>query len=116
VNRAVLDALIADALRAGDAETWITKLQGAGVPCGRINSVAQALDDPHTTARGMVQTVIHPAVGELRLLGAPFTLQATPASVRRPPPTLGQHTEEILCEDLGLNAQRIAELRSLKVI
>src|SRR5262245_25351141 len=116
VHRDILDGLIGDRLRADDAEAWITKLQKAGVPCGRINTVAQALDDPHTTARGMVQTVAHPAVGELRLLGAPFTLHATPAAVRRPPPTLGQHTEEILREELGLSAQRVAELRALKVV
>jgi succinate---hydroxymethylglutarate CoA-transferase len=116
VHRDVLDALIADTLRGDDADTWIGKLQAAGVPCGRINSVAQALEDPHTRARGMVETVEHPAVGTLRLLGIPFTLGATPATVRRPPPTLGQHTEEILRAELGLSVQRIAELRALKVV
>jgi crotonobetainyl-CoA:carnitine CoA-transferase CaiB-like acyl-CoA transferase len=64
----------------------------------------------------MVETVEHPAVGKLRLLGIPFTLGATPAAVRRPPPTLGQHTEEILRAELGLSVQRIAELRALKVV
>ncbi|MGH7313942.1 MAG: CaiB/BaiF CoA transferase family protein, partial [Candidatus Rokuibacteriota bacterium] len=103
VHREVLDGMIADALRADAAEAWITKLQAAGVPCGRINSVAQALDDPHTAARRMVETVEHPTIGALRLLGIPFTLNATPATVRRPPPTLGQHTEELLREELGLS-------------
>jgi crotonobetainyl-CoA:carnitine CoA-transferase CaiB-like acyl-CoA transferase len=116
VHRELLDGLIAETLRTESAGTWIAKLQAAGVPCGRINSVAQALDDPHTAARGMVETVEHPTVGLLRLLGIPFTLSGTPASVRRPPPTLGQHTEEILREELGTTGQRIAELRARGVI
>ena len=116
VHRDVLDALVADVLRADVTQAWIEKLRAAGVPCGRINSVAQALDDPHVAERGMVETIEHPAVGALRLLGIPFKLGGTPASVRRPPPTLGQHTDEILRDELGLTAERIGELRARKVI
>jgi formyl-CoA transferase len=116
LHREVLDRLIADTLRSDAAEAWLTTLQAAGVPCGRINPVSRALDDPHTVARHMVETVQHPTAGQLRLLGIPFKLNGTPATVRRPPPTLGQHTEEILREELGLSDQRIGELRVLKVI
>jgi succinate--hydroxymethylglutarate CoA-transferase len=116
VHREALDALIADTLRTDVAAAWIARLQAAGVPCGRINSVAQALEDPHTAARGMVETVEHPTIGPLRMLGIPFKLAGTPASVRRPPPTLGQHTTEILRDDLGLPEDRIAELRAHRVI
>ena len=116
VHRDVLDALVADVLRADVTQAWIEKLRAAGVPCGRINSVAQALDDPHAAERGMVETIEHPAVGALRLLGIPFKLGGTPASVRRPPPTLGQHTDEVLRDELGLTAERIGELRARKVI
>jgi crotonobetainyl-CoA:carnitine CoA-transferase CaiB-like acyl-CoA transferase len=116
VHRDLLDGLIADTLRADVAGAWIATLQARGVPCGRINSVAQALDDPHTAARRMVETVEHPTVGALRLLGIPFTLHDTPATVRRPPPTLGQHTEEILRDELGLTDARIGELRARQVV
>jgi crotonobetainyl-CoA:carnitine CoA-transferase CaiB-like acyl-CoA transferase len=116
VHRELLDGLIADTLRHDVAGTWISKLQAAGVPCGRINTVAGALDDPHTAARHMVQTVEHPTIGRLRLLGSPLTLRDTPASVRRPPPTLGQHTEEILRDEVGLTDARIRELRARLVI
>jgi formyl-CoA transferase len=116
VHRDALDTLIADTLRADGAGAWIEKLQAVGVPCGRINTVARALDDPHTAARRMVQTVEHSTIGGLRLLGSPLTLTDTPASVRRPPPTLGQHTEEILREELGLSDARIGELRAGQVI
>ena len=116
VHRDLLDGLIAETLRADVADAWIARLGAAGVPCGRINSVSQALEDPHTAARRMVETVEHPAIGTLRLLGIPFKLHDTPATVRRPPPTLGQHTEEILRDELGLTDERIGELRALNVI
>ena len=115
-HRALLDGLVNEALGQDNAEVWLAKLKAVGVPCGRINSVAQALDDPHTAARRMVETAEHPVVGELKMLGIPFKFSDTPASVRRAPPTLGQHTDDILAQDLGLDAKTIAQLRSDKVI
>jgi crotonobetainyl-CoA:carnitine CoA-transferase CaiB-like acyl-CoA transferase len=115
-NRHALDPAIAAILGAAVAQDWIAKLSAAGIPCGRINSVAQALDDPHTVAREMVRTVQHPTAGEVRMVGIPFRFSDTPASVRRAPPTLGQHTEQILREMLELSDARINELRAEKVI
>ncbi|MBI3043442.1 MAG: CoA transferase [Betaproteobacteria bacterium] len=115
-NREVLDGLITEVLQAGKTAAWIGKLRAAGVPCGPINSVAEALDDPHTQAHDMVRSVRHPTAGELKLVGIPFRLNGTPATIRRPPPLLGQHTEEVLGGELGLSAARIAELRAEKVI
>src|SRR5262245_46343737 len=68
-NRALIDGLIETALARDSADNWLAKLKAAGVPCGRINSVAEALDDPQTAARGMIETVEHPAIGPLRMLG-----------------------------------------------
>jgi crotonobetainyl-CoA:carnitine CoA-transferase CaiB-like acyl-CoA transferase len=115
-HRALIDSAIAAALAADTAENWLAKLKAVGVPCGRINSVAEALADPQTAARQMVKTVQHPAVGELKLVGPPYKFSGTPASLRRPPPVLGEHTEEILTEELGLDATAIAALRKEKVI
>ncbi|MBI2156484.1 MAG: CoA transferase [Candidatus Rokubacteria bacterium] len=104
------------ATRAGDAaEAWIARLRAAGVPCGRVSTVAQALADPQALARAMVETIHHPAVGSFRMLGVPFKMAGTPARVRRPPPTLGEHTGEVLGE-LGLDAAEIARLRADEVI
>ncbi|HTE16129.1 MAG TPA: CoA transferase, partial [Burkholderiales bacterium] len=116
VNREAIDALIIEALKAEDAESLITKLTGAGVPCGRINSVAQALSAPHTAAREMVRTVKHPTAGDVKVLGMPYRFSDTPPTIRRAPPTLGQHTEQVLGDELGLSAERIAELRQQKII
>src|SRR5262245_54208311 len=115
-NRPLVDRLINEALSRDDADAWLTKLKAAGIPCGKINSVADALGDPQTTARDMIETIEHPTVGALKMLGIPFKFSDTACSVRRPPPTLGQHSEEILAGELGLDHKAIAELRQAKVI
>jgi succinate---hydroxymethylglutarate CoA-transferase len=115
-HRHLVDGAIAQALAADTADTWLAKLKSAGVPCGRINSVAEALADPQTQARAMIETVKHPAIGDLNLVGMPYKFSGTPASVRRPPPILGEHTDEILREELGLDAAAIAALRRDRVI
>jgi crotonobetainyl-CoA:carnitine CoA-transferase CaiB-like acyl-CoA transferase len=115
-NRAAVDGMVGDALKRDNTDAWLVKLKAAGVPCGRINSVADALADPHTAARGMIETVEHPTIGALNMLGIPFKFSDTKPSVRHAPPTLGQHTEEILSGELGLDAAAIAQLRADKVI
>jgi succinate--hydroxymethylglutarate CoA-transferase len=115
-HRETLDAAISQVLSTADAQFWLAKLTETGIPCGRINSVAQALSDPHTIAREMVRTVQHPTAGAVKMLGIPFRFSDTPASIRRPPPLLGQHTEQVLRDVLQLSDGRIAELRSAKVI
>src|SRR5262245_7758451 len=114
-NRELIDGLIGAALATDKVDSWLASLKAVGVPCGRINTVAQALDDPHTAARRMVETVPHPSIGELKMLGIPFKFSDTPAAVRRPPPLLGEHTDEVLGE-LGMDATVIAQLRAEKVV
>ena len=115
-NRESLDNAIAETLKTAPAEVWLAKLGESGIPCGRINSVAQALNDPHTLAREMVRTVPHATAGDVKMLGIPFRFSDTPPSVRRPPPTLGQHTEEILRDIVKVPDARIEALRAERVI
>ena len=115
-NRSLIDRLINEALSHDRADAWLAKLKAAGTPCGKINSVAEALEDSQTAARKMIETIEHPGVGTLKMLGIPFKFSDTACSVRRPPPTLGQHSEEILSGELGLDEKAIAELRRQKVI
>jgi succinate--hydroxymethylglutarate CoA-transferase len=116
VNRRILDGLIEQALTGQLADSWLETLKKVGIPCGKINTVAQALEDPQTQARAMVETIAHPTAGLLKMLGIPMKFSATPASVRTAPPMLGQHSEEILRDMLGFDAARIATLRANRTI
>jgi crotonobetainyl-CoA:carnitine CoA-transferase CaiB-like acyl-CoA transferase len=94
---------------------WIAVLTEAGVPCGEVREVAEALADAQLLARQMIESVDHATIGPMKVLGLPIKLSDTPGSVRTAPPTLGQHTSAVLTE-LGLNASEIDALRQQKVI
>ena len=94
-NRAALTTLLETHFAEGDVSGWVAGIGAAGVPVGRVRSVPEVLRDPQVLAREMIVPVDHPSIGELRLLGVPFKFSAQPASVRRPPPLLGQHTDEV---------------------
>jgi crotonobetainyl-CoA:carnitine CoA-transferase CaiB-like acyl-CoA transferase len=116
VNRAAFDAEITAALGKKRAAEWIERLLEAGVPCGLINNASDALAAPQTQAMNMVVDVQHPTVGTYRSLGIPFDFSATPAAIHRPPPTLGQHTDEVLAEYLGLGEDELRKLREENVV
>jgi crotonobetainyl-CoA:carnitine CoA-transferase CaiB-like acyl-CoA transferase len=101
-NRAELVRLIESALRERDAAEWEEKLRAAGVPCAPINDVADAFEHPQAQALGVVARIAHPAAGLVPLVRPPFHLSETPPTIRRPPPRLGEHTEEVLGEILGM--------------
>ena len=88
---------------------WVRLLEGEGVPCGPINSIADMAADPQALARGMVVELDHPRAGPTRTLGLPIKLSASPGKVARPAPLLGQHTREVLAE-FGFSAGEIEAL------
>ena len=114
-NEAPLKALIAPVMLTRTRGDWIRDLAAAGVPCGAVRTVAEALSDPQVAARQMIEAVEHAVLGPLKVLGTPIKLSETSASVRTAPPALGQHTDAVLGE-LGFSAADIASLRDRGVV
>ena len=116
-HRAELTAALEALTPARTTQSWIGLLETAGVPCGPINTIDQVFAEPQARARGLV---VEQARGDLeapvRSVASPMRLSATPVSYRSPPPALGQDTEAVLSERLGLSEERIAELRAQGVI
>lgn len=107
-----LDALLATRTRS----EWLDGLKAAGIPCGAVRDLHEVFGDPQIAARDMVVTLEHPTAGPQRVVGTPLKFSETPGEIRTAPPTLGQHTERVLSDDLGLPPQEIAALRAEGVI
>ncbi|MEX0741795.1 MAG: CaiB/BaiF CoA-transferase family protein, partial [Phycisphaeraceae bacterium] len=102
VHRVLLDDLVREVLRTETTWSWEQRLSAAGIPSGPVRSVGEALSSTHAQAREMVQTIEHVTAGAVRLLRLPLDLDGAPAVIRRPPPALGQHTRDVLMDDLGV--------------
>jgi len=112
-NRDELYRLLPALTRAKPQAAWVDGLAKLGVPCGPVNDIGQVFADPQVQARGMQIALPHPLAGKgtVDLIGNPLRLSATPVAYRRAPPTLGQHTDEVLRE-LGLEEAELAALRA----
>jgi crotonobetainyl-CoA:carnitine CoA-transferase CaiB-like acyl-CoA transferase len=94
-NRDELVEILQGELSERTADEWVERIRGAGVPCGPVNTLAEALADEHLSSTDMLQTVEHPLAGTLRMLASPVLVDGERPPVRRPPPALGQHTAEV---------------------
>jgi crotonobetainyl-CoA:carnitine CoA-transferase CaiB-like acyl-CoA transferase len=91
-------------------------LDDAGVPAGPLNSLDQVLADPHVAARQVVGAFDDPVIGPFPALGLPYKFDGWDDPAIGRPPQLGEHTDDVLIERLGLTRERIAELRRTRVI
>jgi crotonobetainyl-CoA:carnitine CoA-transferase CaiB-like acyl-CoA transferase len=115
-HRHALTRELETVLRTRPAAAWLAALEPAQVPCAPINDLAQVFADPQVRHRGMRVDVAHPSGGSVPMVASPLRLSATPPAYDRAPPLLGQHTEEILRERLGMSDERITELQRNGVV
>lgn len=108
-HRAALASRIEAITSADTRAHWLEQLEARGIPCGPINTYADAFADPHVRARDMVVEIDHPALGTLQTLGSPIKMSETPPVVGRRVPRLGEHTREVLRE-AGLTDDEIMKL------
>ncbi|SES09091.1 CaiB/BaiF CoA transferase family protein [Halopseudomonas bauzanensis] len=111
----VVDILAAHFL-GGMADEWVAKIHAVKVPVGAINNIAQALEEPQVQARDMLVNMPHPLNPDFTMVGSPIKLSETPVEYQRPAPMLGQDTEAVLRERLGLSAEQLAGLKALGII
>jgi crotonobetainyl-CoA:carnitine CoA-transferase CaiB-like acyl-CoA transferase len=115
-HRDTLIPLLAKVFRQRRVAEWIALLEPVGVPVGGINNLEQVFEHPQVRARKMRIDVPHPLSGSVPLVASPIKMSVTPPQFTQAPPMLGQHTDAVLSERLGLNVERINELRATGVV
>jgi formyl-CoA transferase len=114
-NRALLNETISEITRKKTNDQWIEILNKAGVPCGPIYKMDQVFADPQVKYLGIAQSVKHPKLGDINLIGQPMTLSRTPSSLRTAPPEKGEHNDEVLRE-LGYDDHAINDFKQRKIV
>jgi crotonobetainyl-CoA:carnitine CoA-transferase CaiB-like acyl-CoA transferase len=117
-NRAVVNAAVSEFIARQSVDYWVEELANIKLTCSRVNNIGQALKDPQVLSRGMHIKMEHPLSGEkpIDLIGNPLKFSETPVNYRQAPPTLGQHSAEILMEFLGYDQEKIDQLRSSGIL
>ena len=117
VHRELLASMLTEKIRQNTRDHWLSALQEAGITVTSINTIEDALADPQAEARRAVWEVEHPTLGDVRLLGSALQhLSRTPATSQSHPPLLGEHTEEVLHDVLGMSAAEVDGLLSDGVV
>jgi crotonobetainyl-CoA:carnitine CoA-transferase CaiB-like acyl-CoA transferase len=115
-NRTEITRLLSEIIAQRTTRDWVDSLEAAGVPNGPINNLKQVFEEPQAVARGLRMELDHPLAGKVSLVRSPMRFSETPLEHKTPPPTLGQHTGEVLRSLLGKSDAEIARLRADGVI
>ncbi|KAJ5526776.1 hypothetical protein N7513_010935 [Penicillium frequentans] len=114
-NRSELEPLIEAELMKQTTQVWQDRFEGSGLPFAVVNDVQGTMNHEHVRARGMVQSIDHPACGPIKVISPPVKYSNAEPSIRSPPPLLGEHTEELL-KVIGFDTARIEELKQKGVV
>lgn len=115
-NRVALDRALEETFAQHTGAEWIPRLRAAGIPCSLVRRFDEVVADPQTAVRQMFPELTHPTAGPHRVTGAPVKLSATPPSIERPAPCLGEHTRTALEGWLGLSAATLEDLERRGVV
>jgi formyl-CoA transferase len=115
-NRETLVSIVAHQMVLHTSGYWNDALNAAGVPCGSVNNISEVFRDPQVESRHMKISLPHPVAGRVDLVANPIKFSKTPIRYEAPPPTLGEHTEVVLAELLGLDAKELEKLRAQGVV
>lgn len=108
--------ILAQIMRQRSTDQWVAALEDIGVPCGPVNTVDKVASDPQVLAREMIVEVEHEKTGTIGIPGVPIKLSKTPGRVDAPAPNLGEHSEEILSELLGMQTDEVDRLKQQGVV
>ena len=111
-NRQELDSLIESITRTKTTQEWLQVFEGSGLAYSAVNDVQGTLNHEHVLARDMVKEMDHEYVGPIKMVNTPVKYSESKPSIRSVPPVLGQHTDEVLREVLGLDAATIEKLKA----
>ncbi|PLC50536.1 CoA transferase [Pollutimonas subterranea] len=110
INREILIPLLTEAMKSRTRDYWLEALEKVGVPAGPINTIDQVYQNPQVKARGMRQTLPHGSAGQAPVSSSPLRFSDSPVNYHHAAPLLGEHTEQVLRERLGLSDEEIQEL------
>ncbi len=115
-NYEALEPILTDAMKVKTTQEWVEELEQANIPCGPLNTIEQVANDPQIAARDMIIDVQHAKAGGFKVVNTPFKFSRTPCIVGRTSSDLGEHTQDVLSQLLGMTHEEISTLEDLGVI
>jgi len=115
-NYKVLEPILTEAFKTKTTREWVEELEQVGIPCGPVNTIEQAANDPHIQARDMFIDIEHPQAGNFKVVNTPFKFSRTSNKVVKAAPELGEHTRDVLTQLLDITQEEIARLQDSGII
>ena len=115
-NHHELEPILSEALMKKTSQEWLEELEALGIACGPVNTIDKVAQDPQVNHRGMIKEYNHSRLGKVKAVNTPVKLSRTPTGNDSSSPDLGEHTEHLLRDLLGMHEQEIASLREEEVI